>query len=181
MGSRGSDRGQAGPASCLRGRTSRRHLGGVDGQNPGGRVEEVRLGDGRRANPAHASGLARGFSATRLAPGGGRTGKSLAGGRLAGGGPRTLSLLLGPSPPTAHQSPLPETEPLPLAHRTILPALQGGLGFGPLRRPFLARLSSSSGAFRRGLPIYPDRLLTPQKKLLVRRGNRFSARSSPGW
>src|SRR5208283_4480435 len=125
MGSRGADGSKAGPAACLCGRTSRRHLGGVDLQNPGGRVEEVLLGNGGQANPAHTSGLARGFSATRLAPRGRRTGKSLAGGGLADGGPRTLSLLPGPSPSTTHQSPLPETEPLPLAHRAILPALQG--------------------------------------------------------
>ena len=93
--------------------------------HPRERMEEVRLGDGGRTNPAHASGLARSLSATRFAPSGGRTGKSLAGGGLAGGGPGALSLLLGPPPPSPHQSPLLETEPLPLAYRTILPTLQG--------------------------------------------------------
>ena len=124
MGPRSADRGQARPPLRLRGGTSRRHPAGVDRAHPRERMEEVLLGDGGRTNPAYTSGLARSLSATRFAPGGRRTGKSLAGGGLAGGGARTLSLLLGPPPPAPHQSPLPETEPLPLAHRTVLPALQ---------------------------------------------------------
>ncbi len=45
--------------------------------------------------------------------------------RLGDGRSRTLSLLSGLPAPVADQSSVPETEPLPLAHRTILPALQG--------------------------------------------------------
>ena len=97
------------------GGTSSHPSGGVDQASPRDGLEDVLLGHGGRTNPTYAFGLAAGLYPTQLAPGW-RTGKTLAGGGLAGGRCGTLSLLLGASPPASHQSSLPQAEPLPLAH-----------------------------------------------------------------
>jgi SRSO17 transposase len=96
------------------------------------RLETLQLGGCRWANSQDTAGLGRGFLATGFATTGRPTGGTLAGGGLARRGFGTLSLLSGSPSPPAHQGPLLEVEPVPLACGAILSALQDRPGSGSL-------------------------------------------------
>src|SRR6266446_3126042 len=112
-----------------------------------------RLASSRWREAGDAAGLEGDLSPQRFGRKEWRMAALLVGGGLATGPNRSLSRLRRLAPAASRQRPDSAIESRALAHRTIFSTRQGRFGFGPLRRPKLARFSPPSNYVGDRLPV----------------------------